>query len=76
MTFQPYVYPHIALGRMCTHTKDNHMSNEKAIIVKLQPEDKNALERQAAENGRAMMREAEVLIKRGIRKPRRKGRAQ
>ena len=51
------------------------MSNEKSIIVKLQPEDKNALERQAAENGRAMMREAEVLIKRGIRKPRRKGRA-
>ena len=49
---------------------------EKSIIVKLPPEAKVALERQAAENGRAMMREAAVLIQRGIRKPRRKGRAQ
>ena len=50
------------------------MSNEKAIIVKLPPEEKDALEQQAAENGRAMMREAAVLIRRGIRKPRRKAR--
>ena len=47
------------------------MTTEKAIIVKLPPEDKDALERQAAENGRAMMREAAVLIKKGLRKPRR-----
>ena len=44
------------------------MSNEKAIIVKLPPEYKAALERQAADNGRAMMREAATLIKKGLRK--------
>ncbi len=47
----------------------------EAIAIAGGPEDKDALERQAAENGRAMMREAAVLIRRGIRKPRRKGRA-
>ena len=47
------------------------MKNEKAIIVKLQPSVKGALERQAARNGRAMMREAEAIISRDVMKGRR-----
>ncbi len=46
------------------------MSNEKSIIVKLPPSVKAALEKQAQTNGRAMMREAAKLIKKGLRKPR------
>lgn len=43
---------------------------EVVVNVPLPPEDKAALEQQAEANGRAMMREAAVLIKKGLRKPR------
>ena len=42
---------------------------EDIINVPLEPKDKAALKQQAADNGRAMMREAAVLIRRGL-KPR------
>jgi len=43
--------------------------SEDIINVPLAPKDKAALKQQAADNGRAMMREAAVLIRRGL-KPR------
>ena len=47
------------------------MNTEHVINVPLKPEVKRLLEEQADSNGRAMGREAAILIKKGLRKPRR-----
>lgn len=47
---------------------------ETYINIPIEPSDKNALKAQATANGRAMMREAAVLVHEGLRKRRRKPR--
>ena len=44
---------------------------EQFICIPIEPSDKNALKAQATANGRAMMREAAVLVHEGLRKRRR-----